>query len=172
MSAGPPLQNVAVGVASFTLVSALTVGAAVAQSAKSIAGDWTPMSIVTVQGSQTVEPFGKKPQGVLTLGESGRYSLVIVRSDMPKFVSNNRSAGTAEENRAVVDGSIAHFGTYSVDGTNLIFRIEAATFPNWNGAEQKRPFTLAGDELTYVVPAASGGGTGRLVWKRITKSGN
>ncbi len=93
--------------------------------------------------------------------------LVIVRSDLPKIASNNRMAGTPEENRAVVEGSIAHFGTYSVDGDSLVFRIHAATLPNWDSAEQKRPFTLAGDKLTYWVPTASGGGTGPLVWRRV-----
>ncbi len=96
----------------------------------------------------------------------GRYALVLLRSDLPKFASNNRMTGTPEENKAVVQGTNSHFGTYSVDGNNLVFRIEAATYPNWSGAEQKRPFTLTGDELTYVVPAASGGGTARLVWRR------
>jgi hypothetical protein len=39
-------------------------------------------------------------------------------------------------------------------------------FPNWEGTEQKRPFTIKGDVLKYVVPTASTGGTAELVWKR------
>ena len=39
-------------------------------------------------------------------------------------------------------------------------------FPNWEGAEQKRAFRISGDELTYNVPAASGGGTAEFVWRR------
>ena len=68
--------------------------------------------------------------------ENGRYTLILLRPDLPPFGSNNRTAGTPEENRAVVQGSIAHFGTYAVEGDTLVFRVEAATFPNWNGAEQ------------------------------------
>ena len=34
---------------------------------------------------------------------------------LPKFASNNRQAGTPEENKAFVQGSLAYFGTYSVD---------------------------------------------------------
>jgi hypothetical protein len=41
----------------------------------------------------------------------------------------------------------------------ITFSIATSTFPNWDGADQKRPFTLAGDQLKYTVPAASGGGT-------------
>ena len=73
--------------------------------------------------------------------------------------------GTPEENKAVVQGTNAHFGTYAVEGDKLVLRIEAATFPNSTGAEQRRPFTLTGDELKVIVPVASGGGS-TLVWKR------
>src|SRR5262249_52921942 len=38
---------------------------------------------------------------------------LAVRSDLPKFASNNRDMGTPEENKAVVQGSITYFGTYS-----------------------------------------------------------
>jgi ABC-type uncharacterized transport system substrate-binding protein len=40
---------------------------------------------------------------------------MVVRSDLPKFGSNNRMSGTPEENKAIVQGSIAYFGTYSID---------------------------------------------------------
>ena len=60
------------------------------------------------------------------------------------------------------------FGTYSVNGADktLVFRIENSTFPNWNGTEQPRPFTLAGDELTYTNPAGSTGSPTRIVLRR------
>ena len=38
----------------------------------------------------------------------------------------------------------------------LLFHIESSTFPNWRGAEQRRPFTLSGDELTYTSPGSIG----------------
>jgi len=42
----------------------------------------------------------------------GHISVTTLRSDLPKFQSNNRIAGTADENKAIVQGSIAYFGTY------------------------------------------------------------
>jgi hypothetical protein len=45
----------------------------------------------------------------------GHFSLVNTRADLPKFASNRRDQGTPEENKAVVQGSIAYFGTYSVN---------------------------------------------------------
>ena len=94
---------------------------------------------------------------------------MIARANLPKFATDNRLAGTAEENKAVVTGSIAHFGSYAVNEADksITFRIQTSTHPNWDGSEQKRAYTLAGDELRYTVgTAAVGGGTATLVWRR------
>src|SRR4051794_26566232 len=139
-----------------------------AQDAMNLAGTWSVVSVVADQDGSKVQPYGPNPKGILMFDQAGRYSLLLLRPDLPKFASNNRTKGSAEENKAVVEGSNAHFGTYAVEGgKNLVFRIESATFPNWNGVEQRRPFTLRGEELRYIVPAASGGGTSELVWKRV-----
>jgi hypothetical protein len=63
--------------------------------------------------------------------------------------------GTDEENRAVVRGSLAFYGTYEVDeaSKSLMMRIEYSSFPNFNGAEQRRSIKLEGDELTVINPA-------------------
>jgi hypothetical protein len=76
--------------------------------------------------------------------------------------------GTPEENKAVVQGSIAHFGRYTIDDANktITFHIETSTFPNWNETDQKRPFPVRGDELTWNTPASTGGGTAEVVLKR------
>jgi len=91
-----------------------------------------------------------------------------LRAGLPKVASNNRTTATPEENKAIVGGSLSHFGTLSVNAADktFTFKIATATFPNWDGTEQKRPFTVTGDELKYTVAAASGGGTATVVWKR------
>lgn len=84
--------------------------------------------------------------------------------------ANSRQKGTAAENQAVVAGSIAHYGRYTVEPNNatVTFHIQASTYANWDGQTQKRPFTVKGDQLTYRVPAPSvGAGSGELVWKRV-----
>ena len=50
--------------------------------------------------------------------DTGHFSVIITRFDLPKFASNNRETGTAEENKAIVQGSLACFGTYSVSETD------------------------------------------------------
>lgn len=151
--------------AALLLSAAFAAPNAGAQSAKDVVGTYTIASATVVQGDRKIEPFGPNPKGLLTLDASGRYALVLVRPGLPKFASNNRDTGTAEENKAVVTGSIAHIGTYTVADGAIIFRIESGTFPNWDGQDQKRSVTLSGDELKYTV-TSSLGGTATLVWKR------
>ena len=38
---------------------------------------------------------------------NGRFSVIVTRSDLPKLESNNREAGTTEENKAIVQESLA-----------------------------------------------------------------
>jgi hypothetical protein len=132
-----------------------------AQSIKTVAGTY---SVVTIPA------FGDNARGILVLGADGRYSLVVGRTTLPKFASNNRLKGTPEENKAIVDGSIAHFGKYTIDdgGKAITFHIEMSTFPNWDGTATKRALKVAGDQLTYTVSAPSGGGPANdVVWKRV-----
>jgi Lipocalin-like domain len=146
----------------------LSAGEVFAQTAKDLVGTWTLVSAVTEQGGNKTDTFGPHPKGILTVDANGRYVLAFVRADLPKVASNNRTTATPEENKAIVQGSATHFGTLSVNAADqtIAFKIETSTFPNWDGTEQKRPFTVTGDELQYTVAAASGGGTATVVWKR------
>ena len=94
---------------------------------------------------------------------------MIFRSDLPKFASNNLYEGTPEENKAVVTGSMAHFGTYSANEKEGSFSVrpEAGTFPNWVGIDQpKRSFSVSKDELKITNPAGPRGGVATLIFKR------
>ena len=111
---------------------------------------------------------GPTRRGMLSFDSSGRYSLQICRPGRAKFASNNRVKGTAEENQATVSGCNPHWGKYSVDEKDhaIIFQIEYAMFPNWEGIQQKRSYTITGNDLKYVTPAESGGGIPEVVWRR------
>ncbi|HKS64150.1 MAG TPA: lipocalin-like domain-containing protein [Xanthobacteraceae bacterium] len=144
---------------------AASAGSAYGQAAREIAGTYTLVSVTNQQGDKRTDTYGPNPKGVMMLDANGRYVVALMRPDLPKFASNNRSTGTAEEYKAVALGSFTHFGTYSVADGHIVFRLEYTTFPNWNGQEQKRALTVAGDELKYLV-ASSIGGTSTLVWRR------
>jgi hypothetical protein len=139
-------------------------------SAKQLVGTWALVSqSTTLPDGKKTQNFGPNPQGLLMFNASGRYSLQICRSDRAKFASNSRDKGTPAENQTTVQGCNPHWGKYSVDEKDraIVFNIEHAMYPNWEGIQQKRTFTISGDELKYLVPAASAGGTADLVWKRV-----
>jgi hypothetical protein len=141
---------------------AMLPGSAVAQSAKDLVGSWTAVS---------VDAYGPNPKGSLIFEANGRFSLQLMRADLPKYASNNRTQGTPAEYKTTVEGSISYFGTYSVSGTDLMLHVEGSTFPNWTGTDQKRVnLAVTADELKYTNPTPSGGPAGAaipLVWKRV-----
>jgi hypothetical protein len=112
--------------------------------------------------------FGPNPQGILILDASGRYAQTQMRADRPNFAINNRLQGTAEENKAIVQGTVAFFGTWVVDEATkvLTMRLDASLFPNQVGEVSKRPITINGDEMTMNVPAPGAGGTTVSVYRR------
>ena len=133
------------------LATALGIGAASAQPAKNlreqIVGTWDFViaEITAADGKKTL-PFGDKPKGQVIFTADGHFSQVHVSSGLPRIASNNRLAGTDADNRAIVHGTLALFGTYTIDEAKktLTFNITASTYPNQEGTSQTRTI----DKLT------------------------
>ena len=141
-----------------------------AQSAKDVVGTWTLVGVTIEQGDKTSQPFGATPKGLAIITPT-HMMVSISRSGVPKFASNDRMTGTADENKAAVQGSISFFGTWSFSETDksMSVKIAASNFPNWEGAEQNRAVSINGDTMTFSNPTPSAGGPGgvaRIVWKR------
>ncbi|SAL04264.1 hypothetical protein AWB78_06876 [Caballeronia calidae] len=134
-----------------------------------VIGTWAYVSVDIVRPDGTRQAmYGTNPQGIAVFDESGHYILMTSRGDIPKFASDNRMEGTAEENKAVVQGMIAHFGTYTVNrlDNTITFHVIASSYPNWNGVQQKRPFTVDAEQLKWATPASSGG-TAEVILRRL-----
>jgi hypothetical protein len=160
-------NTLALGAITAVCLGVAAPAVAVAQTAKDLVGTWTLVSTDTVRpdGSR-VPTFGDNPKGMIIFTTDGRFIYLYSRGDLPKFASNNRNTGTAEENKAVVQGSIATFGTYSVAGSDLMIKVEHSTFPNWISADQKRTIAINGDQLKWTNATGSGGGIVDLILKR------
>ena len=148
----------------------LPIEEAVAQTtAKDLVGTWTLVSITIEQDGKKTDFYGPNPQGQAIFDPNGRFSIIITRSGLPKFASDSRQLGTPEENAEVVQGSIAYFGTYTVDeaAKTVTYHIESSSFPNWKGIERISTFNISGDELTFTNPMSSVGVSDEVVWKRV-----
>lgn len=149
-------------------------GAVQSDELTSLQGTWVMDSAYEVKadGTRTTN-FGEHPAGLLMIDAQGRYTLQIFKVGRPAFAIGDKTRGTPEEYRAAVLGSSTHFGKVTIDRAHhqLIFDIQAASFPNWEGKRQVRDFTFRDGLLSYAVPAgASGNGTvAYSVWRRAAE---
>src|SRR5712675_1000194 len=158
------------------LATGLWAGSAAAQPAKTmrdqLVGTWQFViaEITTADGKKTL-PFGDHPKGMLIFTADGHFSQVHVSGGLPRIASNNRLAGTDADNKAIVQGTLALFGTYTVDEQKktLTFNIQASTYPNLEGAKQTRTIdALSADEFRNTNPAAArdGPATAMNIYRR------
>ena len=121
------------------LAAALLPSSVVAQEKSlkdQLVGTWIFVSAQDVKPDGTkVDPWGPNPKGVAMYDAKGRFTFMIMRSDLPKFASNNRAQATAEEGKAVAQGMIAFYGTYTVNDGVLTTRIEGSSYPNLIGGD-------------------------------------
>jgi hypothetical protein len=133
-----------------------------------LVGTWTIVSWEQKKNDGTqLRQFGRNPEGIAFFDAGGRYIITVMRSDRAKHASNALWQGTAEENKATADGTQTYFGTYSVNEADrsIAIHIEASSFPNWNGTDQKRSVAITGGQLTLTFRPPSGESVD-VVWKR------
>ena len=149
--------------ASFAVVSAFGQKTSLKEQ---IVGTWIHVSttVTTPDGKKMDRPG----QGVVIYAPDGYFAFVNVANNLPKLAANNRDKATVEEAKAIVAGSIAYYGTYTVDeGTKTIVpKVEGSTFPNMVGTDQSRIVTsITADEMRFTNPKAPAGVL-EIVWRR------
>lgn len=104
------MNNAKLAVVSGMVAAFVMAGNAMAQTAKNLVGTWRNISNVTIQpdGKRT-DNFGPKGMGMAIFGANGRFVVVNINPDTPKFAANNRGQGTPEENKAYALGGIGLF---------------------------------------------------------------
>ena len=118
------------------LVAALAAApAARAEPVNQVLGTWRMVSAWIDPDGRNAPAYGARPNGLLVFTSDMHFVEVLTDADVPRFASNVRGQGTAEENRAPMAGSIGFFGSYTVDATGAFSgnRVEGSTFPNWVG---------------------------------------
>src|SRR5436305_909252 len=137
--------------------------------AKQLLGTWTLLSHESVRPDGSRFPvYGADPKGVAFFDPSGHFIITVMRSDRTKYAIDLPTQGTFEENKGTAQGTITYFGRYSLTEADrtIAIHIEASSFPNWNGADQKRIVAITGDQLMLTARALQTGGHAEVIWKR------
>ena len=134
-----------------------------------IVGSWTLVSAVdtSADGSKT-NPWGANPKGTYMFSADGRFTQMLLHTDLPKI--DNRMSGTPEQNKAIAQGVIAMYGSYTVDEASKTINVkfEGSSFAKFNGTDGKRIITsISADEFRSANPATSTGTKAESVWKRV-----
>jgi hypothetical protein len=98
---------------------------------KQLVGTWTISLCELVQSDGTKNPLvvGDDPIGQIMFTDNGHFAFQV-SAKLPMFGSENRMKATPEENKAVVEGSIAYFGStrFEMRMVQLRFKSSAVHF--------------------------------------------
>jgi hypothetical protein len=97
------------------------------------------------------------------------FFIMVASADTSQIASNDPRVTNSEESSALIVESIAYYGTYIVNEAErfIVLHLEASTFPNQIGTDQKRTVTsLTANELRYNATAALLGTQVHQVWMR------
>jgi len=169
----PPPRTIEVAVVTVLIGGSLATASAASERAtlpSALIGTWALVAadVQHPDGSMSRD-YGAAPRGSMMVDAAGRYTLMIYKSERPRFASGDRATGTPEEYRETALGMSVHYGMLSADvkARTLTFAIEQASFANWNGTRQVRHYQLQGKVLRYTVAARPNGDIPISVWRKI-----
>jgi hypothetical protein len=113
-------------------------------------GTWTLVALEVIGPDGTVShPLGAAPRGQLIYDDAGRMSAQLVRSDEPRFASDDNQRASAAEAASAWRGFIGYFGTFSIDAQagTVTHHVEGAWFPNMADMDQVRSVRIERDRL-------------------------
>lgn len=124
----------------------------------SIIGTWRLVSEAACNNSGQAEPtlFGSTPIGVLTFTPTGRIMYALC-DGRPNLIDGSRAFA-------------AICGTYTFDGTRMVYEVEGSANPDMRGSTQVRYARFDGDRLMLRPPVGFRGAsdvTRELTWDRI-----
>ena len=136
--------------------------------AEYIAGTWVLVSSVDIDAEgRRSDTWGPDPLGTYTFDGHGHFAQMVMRSDLPKAPSREQT--TPEQAKVIVSGSLAMYGTYTVDEANSVVNVHftGCTFAGFTGTDGKRMVErVAHDTMRFSNAGRAGGGRGESVWRR------
>lgn len=168
----PPPRTIEMAAAAILIGGSLATSAAGERAAlpSGLIGTWALVAADVQHPDGSIgHDYGAAPRGSMMVDAAGRYTLMIYKSERPRFASGDRATGTPQEYRDTSLGISVHYGMLSADvkARTLTFAIEQASFANWNGTSQVRHYQLQGGELRYTVAARPNGDIPISIWRKV-----
>ena len=136
-----------------------------------LVGAWEISSVeATRADGSKFDPWAGKLVSTVIFLPNGRYSVTLVRNDLPKIAAKDRMKGTPEEYQAIVQGTLTHFGTYSLDEATGVYtlNVEGSSYPNDVGTKQSRKINMfTGDEMQTTNPTPTTGTSAVVRFRRV-----
>ena len=99
---------------------------------------------IVLTGERT-DVFGNSPNGFLTYEQDGRMMLIVTKANRPKPADLAKL--TDEERVDLFKSMIAYGGTFNVDGTRVMHKVDISWNETTTGSTQVRNFRIEGRRL-------------------------
>jgi hypothetical protein len=134
-------------------------------------GTWQLVAWRRIAADGTISyPLGADARGQLIYTSNGEMAVQIAAAIRPTIPTEDPLGGDPDARASAYSTYLAYFGTYEVDGEQVIHHLDSSLFPNWSGQDQARALGPEGDDLVLRTPPMqlSDGTTvvNELAWSR------
>ena len=126
-----------------------------------LVGTWRLVSFEDVEDGKIIRRFGERPMGLFVYTADGHVSIQISNPANPACIAPGKKSGPGKKDdlalpacnpkqmRALLDGTVTYWGTYTVDlAAGIVTHNVLSDVSNgYAGTVQPRPFRLNGDRL-------------------------
>ena len=126
-----------------------------------LVGTWRLVSFEDVEDGKIVRRFGERPVGLFVYTADGHVSIQISNPANPACIAPGNKSGPGKKDdlalpacnpkqmRALLDGTVTYWGTYTVDPAAgvVTHNVLSDVSNGYAGTVQPRPFRLKGDRL-------------------------
>jgi hypothetical protein len=134
-----------------------------------LVGRWKIVSwLQRYDDGRVTYPFGETLSGFIQYDEKNVFVL-LEKANRAKFTTGGQWNASAAEKAGAYDSFMSYSGTYEIDGEDVLHKIEASIFPNWEGGVQRRRMSYKDGKLTLSARVEEGTPEARsaeLVWEK------
>lgn len=122
-------------------------------------------------GRPPLHPFGDDARGLLIYAPDGHLSALLCKAHRPRIGARLETADRApvEARATAFDGYLSYAGRWTLEGDEVVHRVDFALVPDVVGTENRRRVHVDGDRLVLsydVTPKGGGLRHYRLTWRR------